>query len=317
MSMRILIAGGFGFAGGRLAQYLHRAGHQVVLGSRNDRGAPDWLPQAGVVQMHWNDEPSLKKICSGVDVVIHAAGMNAQDSVADPVAALEFNGLATARLVAAASRARVKRFIYLSTAHVYASPLIGVVTEDACPRNLHPYATSHLAGEYAVLSSNQRKEVEGVVLRLSNSFGAPVHKDVNCWMLLVNDMCRHAVQTKKLVLNSSGLQLRDFIALEDVCRAVGHLLGLSREQCGDGLFNLGGGAALSIWQMTQRIATRCQPTLGFIPEIVRPEPGADASVTSFQYDCKKFLGTGFSPEDNWEQEIDNTLILCSHAWGKQ
>jgi hypothetical protein len=49
--------------------------------------------------------------CDGVYVVIQAAGMNAQDCAADPVAALTFNGVATARLVMAASRTGVQRFI--------------------------------------------------------------------------------------------------------------------------------------------------------------------------------------------------------------
>ena len=139
--MRILITGGLGLIGGRLGQHLHQAGHQVILGSRNTCNPPDWLPQAEVAETDWKVDSSLEQICNGVDVLIHAAGMNAQDCVADPVAALEFNGLATARLLASAICAGVKRFIYLSTAHVYASPLVGTINEDTCPRNLHPYAT--------------------------------------------------------------------------------------------------------------------------------------------------------------------------------
>src|SRR3546814_17036700 len=93
--------------------------------------------------------------------------MNAQNCAANPVEALEFNGVATARLVQAAARVGIRRFIYLSTAHVYCAPLTGTITEDTCPRNLHPYATSHLAGENAVLSAVQAGEISGMVLRLS------------------------------------------------------------------------------------------------------------------------------------------------------
>lgn len=314
MSMRVLITGGFGFVGGRIAQHLQRAGHRIVLGSRKTQKSPDWLPQAEVVRCDWGDEHALTDLCGGVDAVIHAAGMNALDCAADPVAALEFNGVASARLVAAAGRACVRRFVYLSTAHVYANPLIGVITEDVCPRNVHPYATSHLAAEQVVLGATQRGQIDGIVLRLSNAFGAPVHRDVNCWMLLVNDLCRQAVQTGRLVLNSNGLQQRDFIALEDVARAAGHVLGLRPEQCG--IFNLGGDASLSIWEMTQRIAARCEATLGFVPEIVRPEPGVGESAPVLQYQCKKIQETGFYAAGYLEQEIDNTLMLCSQAWGR-
>jgi UDP-glucose 4-epimerase len=151
LTKRVLITGGFGFVGGRLATYLAQKGHHVILGSRITSISPAWLPHAEVIQIDWDDEVALEHICSQVDVVIHAAGMNTQDSTADPIAALAFNGLATARLVTAACWKGVQQFIYLSTAHVYANPLVGVITEESCPRNLHPYATSHLAGEQEVL----------------------------------------------------------------------------------------------------------------------------------------------------------------------
>ena len=111
--MRILITGGFGFIGGRIAAYLSQAGHQVLLGSRNERNPPVWLPQAEVVKSQWGDECAIQNSCEGVDVIVHAAGMNAQDCAADPIAAYDFNGVATKRLVEAASRVGVKKFIYL------------------------------------------------------------------------------------------------------------------------------------------------------------------------------------------------------------
>ena len=138
LAMRILITGGFGFVGGRLAVHLAQAGHQVLIGSRNESNPPDWLPQAEVAQIKCNDDCFIESSWEGVDVIIHAAGMNAQDCAADPVAALDVNGVATARLVEAASRAGVKKFIYLSTAHIYASLLVGTITEETLPRN--PYA---------------------------------------------------------------------------------------------------------------------------------------------------------------------------------
>jgi len=129
-------------------------------------------------------------------VVILAAGMNAQDCLANPVAALDFNGVAIARFVGAAARAGVKRCIYLSAAHVYASPRVGNISEETCPKNLHPYATSHLSGEYAVLAANDRREMQGFVLRLSNAFGPPTSREVKCWSLVTNDLCRQAIEKK-------------------------------------------------------------------------------------------------------------------------
>ena len=311
LTMRILITGGFGFVGGRVAAQLAQAGHQIIFGSRNASSSPDWLPQANIVQTDWNDEPALEQVCSGVDVVIHAAGMNAQDCAADPVAALAFNGLATARLVSVASRANVKKFIYLSTAHVYASPLVGTITEETCPRNLHPYATSHLAGEHAVLSSNRRRELQGIVLRLSNAFGAPMLKDANCWMLLGNDLCRQAAETRKLILNTSGQQLRDFVSLAEVCRATKYFSTADRNALNSGVFNIGTGVSQSVLEMAQMIQKRCKEVLGFEPELHRPEEGGTETHPTLIYRVDRLatIGIDTNPDAN-VGEIDNLLRFC-------
>ncbi len=313
--MRILITGGMGLIGGRLGQHLQQAGHQIILGSRNASSPPDWPLQAEVVQTDWSDSRALREICNYVDVVIQAAGMNAQDCATDPVAALEFNGLATARLLAAAIRAGVKRFIYLSTAHVYASPLIGLISEDTCPRNLHPYATSHLAGEHAVLGAMQRGQIEGVALRLSNAFGVPMHKDVNCWMLLVNDLCRQAVTKRSLTLRSAGVQRRDFVTLQDVSRAVSHVLDLSKEHLGDGVFNIGGAWTPRVIDMVELIQARCLAVLGFVPDIIRPETNDGDVTLGLEFRLNKLLSTGFELSGSAVAEVDATLSFCREAFG--
>jgi UDP-glucose 4-epimerase len=310
--MRILIIGGLGFVGGRLAKYLSQAGHQIVLGSRHITISPDWLDQAEIVQIEWENVAALELSCVGVDVVIHTAGMNAQDCAADPVAALTFNGVATGRLVEAASRAGVKKFIYLSTAHVYSSPLVGVITEESCPRNLHPYATSHLAGEYAVLSASQRGLLQGIVLRLSNAFGAPMHKDVNCWMLLVNDLCRQAVETRKLVLQTSGLQHRDFICLKDVCRITEELLDNVDTVSATGIFNLGAGASQPVLSMAELIQQRCFHVLGFQPALQHAEGKEGEQHLSLAYRSDRLGAQGIkSNRSDNVLEVDDLLRFCS------
>jgi UDP-glucose 4-epimerase len=309
--MRILITGGFGFVSGRLAFHLAQAGHQIVLGSRKASSPPDWLPQAEVEQIYWDDGCALEDSCSGVEVVIQAAGMNAHDCAADPVAALEFNGLATARLLAASIRAGAQRFIYLSTAHVYASPLVGLITEETCPRNLHPYATSHLAGEQAVLSASQRGPIQGIVLRLSNTFGAPIHKGANCWMLLVNDMCKQAVQTRKLVLQTSGLQQRDFVGMTTVCRIAEHLTvvnGASTQPC---IFNVGSGMSQSVLAMAQFIQQRCVQVLGFEPVLQCVQGGVEVSHPKLTYRSDNLAEIGIKTNDSdTKAEIDGLLRFC-------
>ena len=300
-----------------MGQYLQQTGHQVILGSRNASSPPEWLPHAEVAQIDWSDSRALKQICNRVDVVVQAAGMNAQDCSSDPVAALEFNGVVTARLVAAASRAGVKRFIYLSTAHVYASPLVGTITEETCPSNLHPYATSHLAGEHAVLRANQRGQIEGIVLRLSNAFGAPVHKDVNCWMLLVNDLCKQAGQTRKLVLQTSGVQQRDFIGITEVCRVTEHLAVSNDLSTQSTIFNLGSGVSQTVFAMAQLIQQRCSHILGFVPVLQRVQGEAvePPGMLSYRVDNLTALGIKSDFLENLA-EIDSLLRFCQSTFTK-
>ena len=312
--MRILITGGFGFLGGRLAVHLAQAGHQIIIGSRDSTDAPGWLPQAKAVKIEWNDEDNLEGNCNGVDVIIHAAGMNAKDCATDPVAALAFNGLATEKLVKAASRVGVKKFIYLSTAHVYANPLVGDITEETYPLNLHPYATSHLAGEDAVLNRNNRNEIKGIVLRLSNVYGVPTHKDVNCWMPLVNDLCKQAVEMGKLVFHTSGVQQRDFISLPSLCHVTEKIITQTRLKQAS-VFNVGTGVSQTVLAMAQLIQQRCTEVLGFTPELQQKLSEADDQQLPLIYHTKNLNVLGIACKNNANMgEIDALLRFCKTSF---
>jgi UDP-glucose 4-epimerase len=312
--MKVLIAGGFGFVGGRLGQAMRRAGHRVVLGSRHERSAPTWLRDAEVRQTRWHDAGSLSDACSGMDIVIHAAGMNAQDSSVSPVAAFDANALGTGRLAVAARAAGVRRFMYLSTAHVYASALVGRITEDSCTQNVHPYAASHRAGEDLV-----RHVFAGsggaVVVRLSNAFGAPLSADAPCWTLLVNDLCRQAATTGQLVLRSSGLQQRDFVTLSDACAAIRHLAVSAEAPSDSAILNVGSGTAMTVLAMAELIRQRADVVLGFPPEIVRPDAGANAATSALDFDVGRLTRTGFRGDADIAGELDGLLRFCRDAFG--
>ena len=312
--IRVLITGGFGYLGGRIAVELSRdPGFIIILGSRKTQLAPKWLPQAEIVALDVLEPKTLVNAVEGVHAVVHLAAMNASECAVDPDKAVLVNTLGTLNVLQTSIDAGVERFIYFSTAHVYGAPLIECITEATLPRPIHPYAITHCAAEKFVLAAHNQNKIVGIALRLSNGFGAPTHPDVDCWTLLVNDLCRQAVQTRKMVLRSNGLQQRDFISLMDVGRAVKHLISLPRGDCADGLFNLGGKASLSVWEMAQRVAQRCQIKLGFLPEIVRPEPRVNEQVEALQYNCDKLLESGYTLNGVIEEAIDETLLFCAKA----
>ena len=311
MNKRVLITGGFGYLGGRIAIELASSSEWIVrLGSRTIQTVPTWLSQAETVAMDVYKTDTLPAAMADVQAIVHLAAMNENECVANPGRAVLVNTLGTFNVLQAAIHAGVKHFVYFSTAHVYGAPLVGNITEQTLPRPIHPYAITHHAAEDFVLAAHDQKKITGIVVRLSNGFGAPTHPDVNRWTLLVNDLCRQAAQTRRLVLRSSGLQQRDFVTLMDVGRAVRHLLGLRQMDCEDGLFNLGGDNPISIWDMAQRISQRCQITLGYLPDIERPAPRSDEQIDNLSYNSTKLQKTGFTLKGNLDEEIDRTLLIC-------
>lgn len=309
---KVLITGGMGYVGGRVAVALaRRKDVDLYLGSREGSGGnPTWLPSGHHVAMKWDSLDNLASACDGVETVVHLAAMNEVDCAQRPAAALEVNGVNSVRLLEAAKARGVARFIYLSTAHVYGAPLVGRIDENTVPRPRQAYATSHRAAEDAVLATHDDGRLIGLVLRLSNAFGVPTHANVNRWTLLVNDLCRQAVKNHSLVLRSAGLQRRDFVTLHDVGRALSHALDLSKEQVGVGIFNVGGSWAPRIIDMVEIIRERCTVVLGYTPEIVRPDPTAAEIECVLDYRIDKLLATGFVLKGNPVDEIDATLRMC-------
>jgi UDP-glucose 4-epimerase len=316
MTTSVLVTGGLGYLGGRVTQALVAAGYQVRCGTRQPAElAPTWLPEMRMAHLDWDSGDTLAQACRGVDSVVHLAAMNEIDSARDPVGALQMNGLASLRLLEVAKRSGVRRFVYFSTAHVYGAPLQGDIDETRVPRPTHPYSITHKVAEDFVLAAHDQKQIEGVVVRLSNCFGSPATSAVHRWTLLVNDLCRQAATQGELRLNSAGTQVRDFITLGDVARAVDHLLHLELPLIGDGLFNLGSGHSMSILAMTERVAARWLALTGCDIAIVR-STGDDIQVPFLNYRCDKLAATGFMLSDQIDREIDDTLQLCLRAFYK-
>jgi UDP-glucose 4-epimerase len=310
MTSRILITGGLGYLGGRIARHLAPSSELLLGTRRSDVPNPDWLKTGRVIRLDVLSD-DIAAAFRGVDVVIHLAAVNENDSLASPANALRVNAGGTLNVLTAAKAAAVKRFVYFSTAHIYGSPLTGTITEQTLPKPVHPYAITHRAAEDFVLAE---RAIEGIVIRLSNGFGAPERTDVDRWTLLVNDLCRQAVTTQSLVLKSSGMQRRDFVTLHDTARAVEHLIELPAAALGDRLFNVGGENSMTVYDVARFIQTRCQATLGFRPEIKRPQPDPNEVSLPLHYDIQKLKATGFQLNGDMALEIDETLRLCHAAF---
>lgn len=314
MSAPVLVTGATGYLGGRLVAHLAAAGAAPRPGVRAGRQAAGGSGEDAVA-IDLGDPAGLARACAGAGAVVHLAALNDADCRRAPDAAWRVNCAGTGQLVDAAVASGVRRFVYVSTAHVYGTPLAGVLTEEALPRPQSIYAITHRAAEDLVLAAHRAGRLEGVVVRLSNAFGAPASAEVAAWGLLANDLCRQAVVEGRLRLRSPGLDWRDFAPLGEVTAALEHLLAVPAAALGEGLFNLGGAAPLRVLEFARRVALRCRHVLGFEPPLeVPPAPPGAAAPAPLDYRIDRLRATGFAPGRPLDAEVDGLLRFCARAF---
>lgn len=316
MSDTILITGGLGYVGGRVATHLREArpGVKIIVTTRRSlQELPDWASGLDVRRMDLSDKDAVVAALEGIDAVIHLAAVNEIEALQDPLRALETNAGRTYALLDAAVAAGVKRFIYLSTYHVYDSRSGALITEESPARPTQPYAVGHLAAEGFVDYFRSSRHLQTLIFRLSNGYGYPMNASVNRWTLAFNDMCRQAVSTGKIVLRSSGRQHRDFISLEDVARAIDHFLFAVPTAWGDGLFNVGGECSMSVLGAAERVSFVYSRLFGkaAVPIIKAGTPGDEEQARPVEYEIGKLKRTGFSLKGDMDREIERTLMTAA------
>lgn len=306
---KILITGGFGYVGGRLAKYL-QSHHAVVVSSRKQ-------PTAEQLERHGQPEFVLHDhllqtggFPEGLDAVIHLAALNERDVLVSPSEAIKVNIDQTRIILEQAIASGVQQFIFFSTAHVYGSPLHGEIDETVLPVPVHPYAITHRAAEDYVLAAQAQGRILSTVIRLSNSFGAPVDPAVNRWTLLVNDLCRQAVTHQKLLLASNGCQYRDFVCLADVQAAMEHILEKREHSPITGIFNLGSGISMPVLEMAELIAENYGKLYGQTIPVHIPDGATQTNEPSLQFSIARLQSTGWAVKNDFRQELQEMLLFC-------
>ena len=308
---KVLITGGLGYLGGNLSNYLINSGYQVVIGtSRVDAKLPSQLKKCSLIYTDLNKINSLIDICGDVDYVIHLASVNAHKSQEDFELALRVNGLGTNNLIQASIKSKIKYFLYFSTAHVYGTPLVGNIDEQTLPKPIHPYAITHRLAEDFLLSSIKKNNINGSILRLSNSIGLPLSKETNCWMLFVNDACKQAIVDHHIIINSNTDIERDFIPMNAVGEITEYFLSnLIIEDYP--VFNVGSGISYSLLEIAEKIADRCQKLYGFYPKIIFSENKRSKNL-KLDYKVDKLnRKMGYKTDEALNPLIDEVLKFCS------
>jgi UDP-glucose 4-epimerase len=174
--MAILVTGGAGYIGSHMVLALVDAGEDVVVLddlSTGVRGAVS--PGARLVVGDVADTPLVRRVIADheVEEIIHfAAKIVVPDSVADPLGYYLSNTVKSRALLAAATEARVPRFVFSSTAAVYGMPKDNPVGEDAPTLPISPYGSSKLMTEWMLRDTAVASDFRYVALRYFNVAGA-------------------------------------------------------------------------------------------------------------------------------------------------
>lgn len=307
MTNTVLLTGGFGNVGGRLSSLLAKTTDiDIRLSSRIPREAPPWAKRATVVTCDVTHPASLDAATTNIDTIFHFASLNDRQCAVDPKLAHEVNVTGTKNLVESAIRNGVRRFVYMSTIHVYGSPLIGRINEDAPTKPTHPYGLTHLEAEQILHAASSN--IQHVVIRSGNGFGYPMSLNVDIWHIIVNDLCTQAIKHGVMTLKSPPNIERNFITLHDICRGLLHVKEMKID--GSATFNLGSKQSRTLRQMADLIATRCRVRLSRSVEIVESLPAINDD-TSLDFDTSRIRQTGFETIEDFETEIDGILDILT------
>jgi UDP-glucose 4-epimerase len=314
--MRVLITGGGGFIGGRLANFLHTAGYEIIIASRTNNSVIQSNKNYTYTLINWDDTNSLDYVCNGVNIVIHAAGMNSIDSCQNPNEAIKINGISTGNLYKSAIKNRVSKFIYISTAHVYMSPLLGEINEDTFINNSHPYALSNFIGENLLNWYNQNGIIDNIIIRLSNSFGSPINKETNCWMLYINCICKEAVQHRSITINSDSTNLRNFVPISEVCNVIKFLI---KKKCinKNSIYNFGHPKSHSLFEIATLVQERCMLIFGFQPTLKLVKNNSFQNKMYLNYSSSNILNQDFKYSVDFIDEIDSLLLKCDEWFSEK
>ena len=309
----ILITGGSGYLGGRLAKYLSESIQGKVILTIRERSdyLEENLPNCEFRTFDIAKNTDYQFLLKDITDVIHLISMNAHDSALDPLLAEKINAYGTYKLTKASAESQVKRFIYFSTAHIYGSPLVGKIDETTSAKATHPYGLTHLQAENYIQKALKETDTKYVILRLSNAVGAPLSKNVNCWMLVVNDIIKQLVTNHTMKFSSSKHIERDFIPISEISRIVFAILKDDSERY-KGIYNLGSGASLSLENLAKIISERAKILLKINPKIQFPESNQDSN-NSLIYSISKIKSHDLHISDDLTHEIDQ-LIIKSQDW---
>lgn len=252
------------------------------------------------------DPAVVASALEGVDAVMHlAAETHVDRSIQSGAPFVRTNVLGTQTLLAAALEAKVPRFLHCSTDEVYgelpwqdpdAPGPRERFTEDTPIQPRSPYSASKAASDHLALAYHRTYGLDVVVTRCSNNYG-PYQFPEKLIPLCVT----HALEGLPLPVYGDGLNVRDWIHVEDHCR--GMIAALERGAAGR-VYNFGGDAERTNLQVVRRILAatgRGEDSIRF----VKDRPGHDRRYAVDSARARRELG--WVPRVAFERGLDETV----------
>ena len=298
----ILITGASGFIGGALSDYLEKANFKIRRSARNK------ISQ-NYFTLNLENSSEIENSCKEVNVVIHLASLDYLQSEKNFSEAKKINFHATKKLYKEAVKNNVSKFIYFSTAHVYGENLKDCVSETTDLKPLSNYAKTHLMAEEYLYKNAHKSKTNVIILRVSNIIGSPNSSKLKTWKYVANDLCLQAHKDKKIILQTQGLQKRDFYSLENLLITIKNIINSKEKKLINEVFNLGSGNSISIISLAEIVKAEYESLFNIKIDIISGKK--QELKTDLRYDIRKIKSTNSYYSDfPINKSIKNILKYC-------
>lgn len=318
-SKTVLVTGGAGFIGSCFVRYLfEKYPHYRILVldaltyAGNTKNFPvDINSYTGDQFQFWYGDVRngglVENLVSQSDHVVHfAAETHITRSIYDNKLFFETDVLGTQAVANAVLNHMdtVERFIHISTSEVYGTALREKMDEDHPIAPMSPYAAAKAGADRLVYSYMKTYDIPAVIVRPFNNYGPYQHLEKAVSRFVTNCLLGQPVR-----VHGDGSASRDYLYVEDTCRALDMIMHAKDDQVRGETLNLGSEVhrdMLSIAKDVIAAMGRDESLIEFIGE----RPGQVLRHTS---DCRKIHGIlGWEPQISWQQGLEKTIDWYRH-----